>query len=102
MSPFYITLIHDQGHCPAFPTDPDHPQPLISHITLVTQPLISDAVGATLSLLWLGESLKNVGAEFRLEGVESEEVSEPPLEEVEVSEQPSEGVSGEGSEWKEW
>ena len=101
MSPFCITLIHDQGHCPAFPTDPDYPQPLISHITLVTQPLISDAVGATLSLLWLGESLKNVGAEFRLEGVESEEVSEPPLEEVEVSEQPSEGVSGEGSEWKE-
>ena len=98
MSPFYITLIHDQGHRLAFPTDPHS---LISHITLVTQPLILDAVGAALSPLQLRESLKNVRVEFRLEGVESEEVSEPPLEEVEVSEQPSEGVSGEGSEWKE-
>ena len=42
------------------------------------------------------ESLKNVGAEFGSEGVESEEVSRLPLEEAEVSEQPSEGVSGEG------
>ena len=33
--------------------------------------------------------------------MESEEVSGLPLEEVEVSEQPSEGMSGEGSEWKE-
>ena len=67
----------------------------------MTQPLISDAVGVTLSPLWLGESLKNVGAEFRLECVESEEVSRLPLEEVEVSEQPLEGVSGKGLEWKE-
>ena len=33
--------------------------------------------------------------------MESEEVSELPSEEVEVSEQPLEGVSGEGLEWKE-
>ena len=39
--------------------------------------------------------------EFGSEGVESEEVSELPLEEAEVLEQPLEGVSGEGSEWKE-
>ena len=39
--------------------------------------------------------------EFGLEGAESEEVSGLPLEEVELSEQPSEGVLGEGSEWKE-
>ena len=50
------------------------------------QPLISDAVGAALSLLRLGESLRNVRVEFRLEGMESEEVSELPLEEAEVSE----------------
>ena len=49
----------------------------------------------------LGESPKNVGAEFGLEGVESEEVSGLPSEEAEVLEQPSEGVLGEGSEWKE-
>ena len=36
VSPFYITLIYDQGHCPTFSTDPDHPQPFILHITLVT------------------------------------------------------------------
>ena len=101
MSLFYITLIYDQGHHLAFPTDPDHPQPLILHITLVTQPLISDAVGAALSPLQLGESLKNIGVEFGLEGAESKEVSELPSEEVEVSEQPSEGVLGEGLEWKE-
>ena len=33
--------------------------------------------------------------------MESEEVSELPSEEVEVSEQSSEGVSDEGSEWRE-
>ena len=33
--------------------------------------------------------------------VQSPEVSELSLEEVEVSEQPSEGASGKGSEWKE-
>ena len=64
----------------------------------MTQPLILDAAGVTLSPLQLGESLKNVRAEFRSEGAESEEVSGLPLEEAEVSEQPSEGVSGEGLE----
>ena len=59
------------------------------------QPLISDATGVALSLLRLGESPKNVGAEFGSEGAEL------PSEEVEVSEQPSEGVLGKGSEWKE-
>ena len=39
--------------------------------------------------------------EFRLEGMESEEVSELPSEEVEVLEQSSEGVLEEGSEWRE-
>ena len=39
--------------------------------------------------------------EFGLEGAESEEVSGFPLEEAEVSEQPSERVLGEGLEWKE-
>ena len=58
-------------------------------------------MGATLSLLQLRESPKNFRVEFRLEGVESKEVSELPLEEVEVSEQPLEGVLGEGLEWKE-
>ena len=67
----------------------------------MTQPLILDAAGVTLSPLRLRESPKNVRVEFRLEGVESKEVSGLPLEEAEVSEQPSEGVSGEGSEWKE-
>ena len=33
--------------------------------------------------------------------MESEEVSELPLEEAEVLEQSLEGVSGEGSEWRE-
>ena len=101
MSPLYTTLIYDQGHLLAFPTDPDHPRPLISHITLTTRHLILDATGAALSLLRLGESLRNVGAEFRSEGTESEEVSELPSEEVEVLEQSSEGVSDEGSEWRE-
>ena len=77
----------------------------------MTQPLISDAAGVALSPLWLRESLKNIRAEFRSEGVESKEVSGLPLEEVEVSglpleeaevsEQPSEGVLGKGSGWKE-
>ena len=67
----------------------------------MTRPLISDTVGVALSPLWLGESPKNVGAEFGLEGVESKEVSELPSEEAEVSEQLSEEVSGEWSEWKE-
>ena len=67
----------------------------------MTRPLISDATGVTLSPLQLGESPKNIGAEFRLEGAESKEVSRLPSEEVEVSEQPLEGVSGEGLEWKE-
>ena len=67
----------------------------------MTRPLISDAAGATLSLLQFGESPRNIRAEFRLEGTESKEVSELPLEEVEVSEQSSEGVLDEGSEWRE-
>ena len=58
-------------------------------------------MGVTLSPLQLRESLKSVGPEFGSEGVESEEVSGLPLEEVEVSEQPLEGVLGEGLEWKE-
>ena len=58
-------------------------------------------MGATLSPLILGESLRNIRVEFRSEGTESEEVSELPLEEVEVSEQSSEGVLAEGSEWRE-
>ena len=65
------------------------------------QPLILDATGATLSLLRLGESLRNIRVEFRLEDVESKEVSELPLEEAEASEQSSEGVSDEGLEWRE-
>ena len=39
--------------------------------------------------------------EFGLEGAELEEVSKLPSEEVEVSEQPLEGVSGEVLGWKE-
>ena len=58
-------------------------------------------MGVTLTPLWLRESLKNVGAEFGSESVESREVSGLPLEEAEVSEQPSEGVSDERLEWKE-
>ena len=60
-----------------------------------------DAVGVTLTPLWLGESPKNVIVEFRLEGAESEEVFRLLLEEVEVSEQPLEGVLGKRLEWKE-
>ena len=67
----------------------------------MTQPLISDAAGVALTPLWLRESLKSIGVEFRSEGAKSKEVSGLPLEEVEVLEQPLEGVSGEGSEWKE-
>ena len=67
----------------------------------MTQFLISDAAEVALSPLWLRESLKNVRAKFGLEGAESKEVSGSLSEEVEVSEQPSEGVLGEGSEWKE-
>ena len=48
----------------------------------MTRPLILDATGATLSLLQFGESLRNVGPEFRSEGMESEEVSGLPSEEV--------------------
>ena len=55
-----------------------------------------DAAGAPLSPLWLGEFPKNIGVDFRSEGAESKEVSELPEEEAEVSEQPSEGMSGEG------
>ena len=58
-------------------------------------------MGATLSPLRLGESLRNVGAEFVSEGTESEEVSKLPSEEVEVSEQSLEGVLDKGSEWRE-
>ena len=58
-------------------------------------------MGATLSPLRLGESLRNIRAEFGSEGMESKEVSKLPLEEVEVSEQFSEGVSDEGPEWRE-
>ena len=58
-------------------------------------------MGVALTPLRLGESPKNVGAEFGLEGAESKEVSGSLLEEVEVSEQPLEGVLGERLEWKE-
>ena len=58
-------------------------------------------MGVALSPLRLGEFLKNVRPDFRSEGAESKEVSGLPSEEVELSEQPSEGVSGEGLEWKE-
>ena len=49
-------------------------------------------MGVTLTPLWLGESLENVGVEFGSEGAESGEVSGLPSEEAEVSEQPLEGV----------
>ena len=67
----------------------------------MTRPLISDAAGVALTPLQLRESPKSIGAEFRSEGAETKGVSGLPSEEVEVSEQPSEGVSEEGSEWKE-
>ena len=65
------------------------------------RPLILDDVGVALSPLWLGGFLKNIGMDFGSEGAESEEVSGLPSEEVELSEQPLEGVLGEGLEWKE-
>ena len=58
-------------------------------------------MGVALSPLWLRGFPKNVRPDFRSEGAESEEVSGLPSEEVELSEQPSEGVSGEGLEWEE-
>ena len=58
-------------------------------------------MGATLSLLQLQGYLENVRAEFGLEGVDLGEVSKLPLEEADVLEQPSEGVLGEASGWKE-
>ena len=57
----------------------------------MTRPLILDAMGAALSPLRLGESPRNVRAEFGSEGMESEEVSE----------QSSEGVLDKGLEWRE-
>ena len=101
MSLLYTTLVYNQGHCPAFPIDPDCHRPLISHITLTTRLLLLDAVGVALTPLQLRESPKSIGVEFRSEGAESKEVSGLPLEEVEVLKQPSEGVLGKGSEWKE-
>ena len=67
----------------------------------MTRPLISDAMGAALSPLRFGGFPKNVRPDFGSEGAESEEVSGLPSEEVELSEQPLEGVLGEGLEWKE-
>ena len=67
----------------------------------MTWPLISDAMGATPSLLWLWEYSEDRGAEVGLEGAELEEVLELPLEEAEVSELPLEEVSGEVLGWKE-
>ena len=66
----------------------------------MTWPLILDA-GVALSPLWLREFPKNVGPDFGSEGAASKEVSGLPSEEVELSEQPSEGVSGEELEWEE-
>ena len=57
----------------------------------MTRPLMLDATGATLTPLRLGEYPRNVRAEFGLEGMESEEVSEQSLE----------GVLDEGLEWRE-
>ena len=67
----------------------------------MTQSLISDAMGAALSPLQLREFPKNIGPDFRSEEAESEEVSGLPSEEAEVLEQPLEGMSGKGLEWKE-
>ena len=58
-------------------------------------------MGAALSPLRLREFPKNIGADFGLESADSEEVSGLPSEEAEVSEWPPEGMSVEGSEWKE-
>ena len=65
------------------------------------QPLILDAAGATPSPLQPREYPENVGAEFRLEGVELEEIFGLPSEVAEVSEQPSEEISGEVLWWRE-
>ena len=65
------------------------------------RPLISDAAGAAPSPLQPQEYPENIGAEFGSEGVELEEVSKLPLEEVEVSEQPLEEVLGKVLGWKE-
>ena len=58
-------------------------------------------MGVALTPSQLGESPKNVRAEFGSEGAESKEVSKLLSEEVEVLEQPSEGVLGKRLEWKE-
>ena len=58
-------------------------------------------MGVTLSSLRLRGFPKNVGPDFGSEGADSEEVSGSPSEEAELLEQPSEGMSGEGLEWKE-
>ena len=67
----------------------------------MTQLLISDAAGAAPSQLQPQEYLENVGAEFRSEGVELEEISRLPLEEVEALEQSSEEILCEVLGWKE-
>ena len=67
----------------------------------MTWPLISDATGATPSPLPPQEYLENVRAEFELEGMELEVVSELPSEGAEVLELPLEEVSGEVIGWKE-
>ena len=64
-------------------------------------PLISDATGATPSPLQPQEYLENVRAEFELEGVELEVVSELPSEGAEVLELPLEEVLGKALGWKE-
>ena len=65
------------------------------------QPLISDAMGATPCPLQPQEYPEDVRAEFGLEGVELEEISELPSGEAEVSEWPLEEISGEVLGWKE-
>ena len=79
VSLLYTTLVYDQGHCLAFPIDPDHHRPLTSRITLMTRPLILDAAGVALSPLQLRGFPKNVGPDFGLEGAESKEVSRLPF-----------------------
>ena len=58
-------------------------------------------MGATPSPPQSQEYSENIGAEFGSEGAELKEVSKLPLEEVEVSELPSEKVLGEALGWKE-
>ena len=58
-------------------------------------------MGAAPSPLQPQEFPKDIGVQVGLEGAELEEISELPLEEVEVSEWPSEEVSGEVLGWKE-